>query len=606
MLKKLLGLIEQIFAIESKDLISGVTTLESKFIEVLNSIKLLSQKEQIRILVSVYIDVYTKDHARNNFGISGCHPRERGDPGQTKCTSYFVHDPKGNPPKKYWKNINELEAHFLNLIQQQKLECSKDAGEKITHAMHNVLQLETPEELSAMQIKYATNHLEHVRRIEGYLKTLEEVLGAKLGKSGSQLQGVDFNVQGNDSPEIKALKGEIKNIRDKLKEGITNTKLTLENNQSLTGVAGVLDNAIAEANKKKKEVDVAITGLDNSIAKINDAKIKAQNNGSLINTGLNQQIQTLEKQRAALETFKSNLESSSKALEDAKASLSTPVISSDTLATAYAKLKELKEKMLAPEMSAALQAATNAAADATEAAKKEIENQAKIAAVPTAYKILAESSNVASGEIKGKSSNDLKDKGVVSDEAFKVDGGDDIDRAIAGLKTLLAKTKINMEAMKLAFGKINISDANINLGSLCGNGFTNSVDCDIAVQLLEKLKGDLITTIAPIRTSSIAKEIVEEFQKLSKEGTAAQLETMATTFDNNHLMHVINILKYTSEGDKLREIMFAEMEKRLPFELKVIRNIDLLRQKFMELIQARMTKEKIQKINRNGENSGYS
>jgi hypothetical protein len=54
----------------------------------------IAKKEVLLNSMKKNISTKNKNHARNNFGISGCHPRESGDPGQTKCTSYFVHIPK--------------------------------------------------------------------------------------------------------------------------------------------------------------------------------------------------------------------------------------------------------------------------------------------------------------------------------------------------------------------------------------------------------------------------------------------------------------------------------------------------------------------------------
>ena len=127
-------LLKLIFEVEIQDLIADVDALERKFDNTLEQIKKLPREQQVDIISKAQIVL------RDRYNLSN----------------------------ESLKDIADLKGLFSHLTYKHKLARAKDAGEKIVHAMHKVLLLQTPQEFEAMSFKYANNHDKHIQDAESY------------------------------------------------------------------------------------------------------------------------------------------------------------------------------------------------------------------------------------------------------------------------------------------------------------------------------------------------------------------------------------------------------------------------------------------------------
>ena len=79
--------------------------------------------------------------------------------------------------------------------------------------------------------------------------------------------------------------------------------------------------------------------------------------------------------------------------------------------------------------------------------------------------------------------------------------------------------------------------------------------------------------------------IATEFAKVD-EMEPEELATAVDTYNGNHNMHALNIIENTSINSELREIMFREMEKGLPFDSSIVRDLEKLKQEFVALVNS--------------------
>lgn len=472
-------LLEIIFAVESQDLIADVTILEDKFNEVLNSIKKLSHKEQQQIVAHIYTVVYTKQKS----------------------------------PTKCWNNLTELRDYFFALARQHKIARAKDAGEKILHAMHKVLLLETPEEFSAMQVKYATNHHEHAKDV--------------------------------------ATRGE-RDAKQKFAEEIAPVK-------------GILDEAVTAATEQVRLYNAEIEKLN---AELEKAKLINNEEGRAA-------VASITQEKEKFTRVKESLEQAIKAVTDTK-----ELINADdptTLQNAFGALVALKQKDLAlkADPQSKVDAAVAAVAKAKEdvaAAQKAKDKADAAAAADNARDLIIEAFRNFAGQ---------PDKAIGTSNLISHLDNSTLKREIGVQLAKITDSELNarvIREVRMAVGAMEVSHDVLG---------TDKVQIPAVDATLDVVADSLKAQKAVARAKSAGEMIVKAFTDV---GTTAEAELpgLVNTYRDNHNMHVLNVLEHTAEGDKLREVMFAAMEKALPFERNVIRNLNLLQQKFAELVQARI------------------
>lgn len=215
-------------------------------------------------------------------------------------------------------------------------------------------------------------------------------------------------------------------------------------------------------------------------------------------------------------------------------------------------------------------------------------------------KVIAEQTKKALDEAKAKEVKDqiiaaFKEFAAIKDAA-KADQGFISKLQAEHQKLTTAITTIgNVDAAlktqvaKEVYGGISDIDASdlhagvkINSVEELKVAFANPGDITAGAEALFKHKAVLEAKSAG---EAIAKAFTQAALGIAPDG--GDLAQAVTQYAENHNMHALNVLENTAPNDELREIMFKAMEKGLPFAAAMVRNLDLLKQKFIEMVEAR-------------------
>ncbi len=254
-------------------------------------------------------------------------------------------------------------------------------------------------------------------------------------------------------------------------------------------------------------------------------------------------------------------------------------ISPANLQKAFVELVGLTEKQLAlkADPKANIEVVKAAAATADELIAKGKANEAK--AKEAKDQIIAAFKEFAAIKDEAKADQGFISKLQVEHQKLTTAIAT-IGNVDAALKTQVAKEVYD------GISDIDASDLHAGVKIKTVDGlkatFANQGDITAGAEALLKHK-------AVLEAKSAGEAIANAFTQaaLGKAPDGKELDQAVTQYADNHNMHALNVLENTAPNDELREIMFKAMEKGLPFAAAMVRNLDLLKQKFIEMVEAR-------------------